>query len=112
MVGTRVGNTEHARRACLHSDPAWVASRVEFTNSQTPVHLTARQPVFLECHFMSCPSVRVRLVFAGRLFQKGDVMAFGAIHRRARGAGAISAIGGFAVGVLLVVLLVFAFCLQ
>ena len=35
---------------------------------------------------------------AGRLFQKGDVMAFGSIHKRARGVGAISAVGGFAVG--------------
>lgn len=38
------------------------------------------------------------LMCAGRLFQKGDVMAFGAIHKRARGVGAISAVGGFGVG--------------
>ena len=38
---------------------------------------------------------------AGRFFQKGDVMAFGMIHKRARGVGVISYVGGFAVGVLL-----------
>ena len=41
----------------------------------------------------------IKAMDAGRLFQKGDVMAFGAIHQRARGVGAISAIGGFGVGV-------------
>jgi hypothetical protein len=55
--------------------------------------------------------MQVARVVAGRLFQKGDVMAFGSIHRRARGAGAISTIGGFAVGVLRFALLVFDVCL-
>lgn len=56
-------------------------------------------------HLRSCPAHRRasnvrRLAGAGRLFQKGDVMAFGSIHKRARGVGAISAVGGFGVGAL------------
>eukprot|EP00892_Ulva_mutabilis_P009294 jgi/Ulvmu1/6737/UM030_0072.1 len=33
----------------------------------------------------------------GRLFQKGDIEAFGAIHKRCRGVGAISIVGGFGI---------------
>ena len=43
------------------------------------------------------PAPDTRGSCAGRLFQKGDVMAFGAIHKRARGVGTISAIGGIGV---------------
>ena len=35
---------------------------------------------------------------AGRLFQKGDIEAFGSINKRCRGVGAISIVGGFAIG--------------
>ena len=35
---------------------------------------------------------------AGRLFQKGDIEAFGSINKRCRGVGGISIVGGFGVG--------------
>ena len=38
---------------------------------------------------------------AGRLFQKGDIEAFGSINKRCRGVGGISIVGGFGIGTTL-----------
>jgi hypothetical protein len=52
-----------------------------------------RLPVYMHACMCMCMHAYIH---AGRLFQKGDIEAFGSIHKRARGVGCISIVGGFA----------------
>eukprot|EP00892_Ulva_mutabilis_P009295 jgi/Ulvmu1/6738/UM030_0073.1 len=50
--------------------------------------------IFLLC--TGLPLLQTELAL-GRLFQKGDIESFGSIHKRCRGVGSISVVGGFGV---------------
>ena len=53
-------------------------------------------PYFLALLLLGLPMLMVELGI-GRTFQKGDVEAFGRIHRRLRGVGFMSVLGSFLV---------------